>query len=138
MKVAMTPPTLPPRDSLLRECAVAGCATTTHDAKPYCVDHVELTPYAHGLLEQLALQALEEERVAREGSSAVDLEGLTARSLLQQLELGPLSLARLARKLFLSQEVALGYTLALQEAGRVTSSSSREGRPLLALTGVRP
>jgi DNA-binding transcriptional ArsR family regulator len=119
-------------------CALEGCQQTTSLRKPYCAEHVDELPYARALIEVLIRQTLEEERVARFGSTAVNLQGLTVEQLLQHLDQhGPTTTTGLGRALFLSESVVFAYALSLADAGLVCTRRGSKGKVLISLTSER-
>ena len=115
-------------------CEVPSCERTTSARKPYCSHHVHLSPYVRELLSSLEEQRREIAAVRRRGPKAVDLEGLTARNLLLELEhAGATSIAGLGRRLMLEERVLESYLGALGAAGRVQPNLHANGRVSFSL-----
>lgn len=113
------------------------CGQPTHEGKRFCLDHVDRHPYVASLIMELGRQAAERARVARQGPSAVDLEGTTAREIMRLLFLhGPRTLQGLGRELQLPPPLVGTYARALAEAGWVQFGVSRRGKTVV--TALRP
>lgn len=108
------------------------CGGPTREGKPFCPDHVEELPYVASLLCELAAQAAEHQAVSKNGASAVDVDGTTARELLHLLRLhGPRTVQRLGRELNIKPALVADYARALAAVGRVILGRSRRGKVLL-------
>jgi len=117
-------------------CEAAGCSQPTREGKPYCSKHVEEHPYVQELLGKLADKAAEEGRVQRQGSRAVDVDGLTAQEILLFLKVhGGRTVQRLSRELNIDCKTLEGYVSALRRRKLVKTSPTRRGGSIVRLPG---
>lgn len=76
-------------------CDAEECERTTREGKPYCSDHVELSPYVRGVMEELALR--DEEARALAAERPISRDGHLVRETLLMLEQGSYTSAKLSR-----------------------------------------
>jgi hypothetical protein len=121
-----------PRRIAPRHCEHDGCDQATREGKAYCSDHVEEHPYVQGLLNRLAERDRQDDDVARRGSKAVDLGGITAQEILAHLAFhGPRTEERLCRELNVGDKTVAGYVQALKRARLVTLGTTKRGSTLV-------
>jgi len=117
-----------------RFCEAPNCGQATREGKTYCSDHVELHPYVRGILDKLETREQEDAKVEEHGYKAVNIEGITARELLQQLTLhGPRTIHRLARELIMDGPTVNSYVKALHEHGLVDLDTTKRGALVVGL-----
>jgi hypothetical protein len=111
-----------------RLCAEEACGKTTREGKPFCLHHVEQHSYVQVILETLAEKDAEHGRVEREGPTAVDPEGLTAKELLLHLsQHGSRTVERLSREFQLTGSIMCHYVEALSRQGFVSTGRTTRG-----------
>ena len=76
-------------------CASGPCERTTREGKPYCSDHVELSPYVRKVMEELALR--DKEALALAKDEPISRDGHLVRETLLMLEQGSYTSAKLSR-----------------------------------------
>ncbi len=76
-------------------CDAITCERTTREGKPYCSDHVELSPYVKGVMEELALRDTEARALAND--QPIKRDGHLVRETLLMLEQGAYTSAKLSR-----------------------------------------
>lgn len=110
-------------NSVTRTCSTPGCGDTTREGKPYCTEHVESHPYVQFLLKRVADRDIEDEAVRMQGSSAVNIDGITVEEITLQLRTnGTRTVERLCREIALDKSVIRSYIVAMKAAGLVTVS----------------
>jgi hypothetical protein len=102
----------------VRYCKVEGCTEATNGCKDFCSDHVEYHPYVRNLMRRLNLREHEDEEVRREGSTVVNMEGITVKEILLHLTLsGPRTEERLAREVQVDQVIIHNCLVRLSKEG---------------------
>jgi hypothetical protein len=124
-----------PRRLSPRHCEAPGCIQATREGKAYCSDHVEMHPYVQDLIARLEQREAEDERVAKRGPRAVNLQGITSQEILQHLAFhGPRTEERLCRELNLDVKTLQGYVQALRRKKLVTLGHTKRGSTVVKLT----
>ena len=101
-------------------CDSPGCFETTREGKTYCSNHIEMQPYVRDLLKRMEQRHEEDEMVRREGSVAVNLEGITVKEIKLQLSIsGSRTEERLTRELQIDKTVIHNYAIRLNKEGLV-------------------
>ena len=112
-----------------RRCEMEGCHQATQGGKPFCTEHVEEHPYVQEVLASLARREMEEARVARVGSRAVDINGITSQEILGYLVVhGAATARRLAHELNIDGKVLDAYLKAQKRRKLVKFTTNRRGR----------
>ena len=118
------------------DCEAPGCLGKTREGKAYCSEHVEMNTYASKVIEAIARRDAEDALVVRANSRPKDynVDGVTARSILQQLEeSGTRTKKRLCLELHLEPGVLDAYTTALVKKGLVRLGRTNRGGETLTL-----
>ncbi|MGD9725474.1 MAG: hypothetical protein AB7L09_00435 [Nitrospira sp.] len=121
MRLADIPETLGYR-SQVRECDVEGCSEKTREGKQYCLEHLELNPYAAKVMADIAQRDADDAYAVSRGAvpENINTEGVTAMEILHHLaEHGARTKERLCRELCVDREVVDAYTEALRIRGWV-------------------
>ena len=106
--------------SVPRMCEHRGCGETTREGKHYCSNHVEEQPYVQDLLKRLQERSEEDERVRMQGSTAVNMTGITTKEILLQLrQAGERTEERLTRELQIDKTVIHNYAIRLNREGMI-------------------
>lgn len=117
-----------------RICEQPDCTQSTREGKPYCPDHVESHPYVQDILARIAERDDQDEKVAKRGARAVDLESLTVGEILQHLAFnGARTEERLVRELNLDVKTLDGYLRALARRGYVSFGKTKRGSTVVKL-----
>lgn len=113
-----------------RTCDHRGCGKSTRLDKPYCTDHVQEHPYVRKLTRLLEEKAREEADVHKRGVRAIRAGSLSLEEVWAELRVhGVRSVARIAKDLGLTREVAASYVKWLEDAGKVElENSTRRSR----------
>ncbi len=112
-----------------RRCEQDDCNSATQGGKPFCTEHVTEHPYVQEVMASLARRELEETRVAKVGSRAVDVTGITSQEILGYLAVhGPSTSRRLAHELNINTLVLDGYLKAQKRRKLVKFTTNRRGR----------
>lgn len=116
----------------VKDCNIQGCRKITSGGKPYCDNHVDLNPYVQGLHQDLLQRKAEDTRVLKEGSVAVNIQGITIKEILRILrQNGTRTEERLEKDLQLPKSMIHGYVCALQNRGIVKITMSLRGGMLV-------
>ena len=121
-----------------QRCEIPGCEQTTREGKRFCPDHVEVHPYAKGIVDDLAAVEAEELRMNELGWQAVDINGLMVGEILLSLQQqNPRTEERLARETRIELETLRVYIQALVHHGLVHLGESHRRRVTVTL-GPKP
>lgn len=122
-----------------RVCEADGCNQSTRENKAFCTDHVENQPYVQDLMRRMADREQEDLKVRQNGSSAVNLKGITISEILLHLrQNGPRTEDRLQRELQIEKGTLYSYIVALRKNGIVELGTTPRGCTSIALVGVDP
>lgn len=101
-------------------CQAPGCEELTRHRKPYCLDHIDTSPYVQGILEQLEQREVEIKRAQRYGLRAVVVDGHVAQEIQAYLvNHGSTTQSRMARELRLPARTIAAYLSALSRLGAI-------------------
>ena len=119
-----------------KTCRAGSCRGTTWEGKPYCLDHVKRHPYVQQLLTRLENRIIEDERIRKLGSCAVDVDnpGITLKEIIRILKANKIRTEeRLERDLQLPMNLIHSYCVALQKRGMVKIKMKSCGRQQVTL-----
>lgn len=117
-------------------CDVEGCNAATREGKPYCPDHIEMSPYVRGVVGALLQREREDEAVLRAAhpERVCNFDGITVQGIIQQLAVhGTRSRERLCRELSMDRELLDKYAEALIKRRLVIGGRSDRRRETLTL-----
>lgn len=115
-------------------CEAEGCRARTRERKPYCSEHLDLSPYVAQLEAELEEQRQEQAEVRRRGARAVQVDGPTAREVLRALLLEEERTSRrLAIEVGVEPELVEAYARVLRRAGYLSTRIHRRGGLWLTL-----
>jgi len=101
-----------------RKCAM--CEETTREGKEYCTRHVENHSYIQDLMARMKERDREDHAVMMNGSSAVNLNGITVQEIMIHLrQTGTKTVEGLAKALQLEKYILQKYIFALRDQNRV-------------------
>lgn len=116
-------------------CQLHGCKRSTREAKPYCSEHIENTPYVKRLLEILAGRD-KEEVVLTKGRGTIPKDGFFYRETLLLLRAKDFTAKALSRRLDISHDAA--NRLIVLMAGDGLAKVGKTARGDLTLSGLAP
>ena len=114
-------------------CKCFKCPNTTRGDKDYCVTHVLENPYAKRLIAELDNRKREDAQVGMQGSTVVNMEGITSKEILLAIKFGPCTIERIAKNLNLDRTIIYYYAVALKKVDKIQFSTSRRGALVLHL-----
>ena len=127
-----------PDPNVALKCETEGCNRSTREGKPFCVDHVQASPYVQRLLDTLAKHERELERVKRLGTRGVRLDGLMTQEIVHQLRTyGDRTVERLARDLAVDHTLIRAYATRMTRAGMTRQGQTVRGHACLTLLAVQ-
>jgi len=120
-------------------CRVDQCQQTTREGKSFCTDHIEFQPYIRDLIKRMADRKLEDEQVRREGSKAVNLDGITAGEILLHLRQGGTRTEeRLERETRLDKVIIHNYLVRLSMEGTIKFGRTSRNNTCVRLVNYDP
>lgn len=117
-----------------RGCQAPRCYAATRDGKPFCPKHVELHPYARGIMAVLERRKVEKTLAAK---NKLLLNSQLVREAVHLLGRSSLTLERVAREMYLSHGEAGGVFNCLFRHGVATEGKSKRGKVTAALVRSR-
>ena len=86
------------------------CKQPTSERKPYCIDHINKSPYIDTIMAQLKRREKEEKAVKKQGAKAVKSDSVVVGEILTTLRaMGPRTVPDLARDLNMKKELLHSY-----------------------------
>lgn len=115
------------------------CSGPTKGGKPWCTEHIMLSPYAAKLVNALNSREQEIEHVRRFGRGAIKPDSQILQDILALLKVeGSKSLARLARDLKgIDISLLMHYAERLSNHGKISLVQTQRGRWMLHLVGYK-
>jgi hypothetical protein len=96
------------------------CEETTREGKEFCTRHVKNHSYIQDLMSRMKDRDKEDHDVMMEGSSAVNLDGITVQEIMIHLrQTGTKTIEGLAKALQLEKFILQKYIFALRDQNRV-------------------
>lgn len=123
----------------VRMCDVDDCYENTREGKIYCSNHIEKQPYIQELMKRIQDRTQEDELVRQEGSTAVNLEGITSKEIRLQLQYsGTRTEERLTRELQVDKTIVHNYAIRLQTEGVIRFGRTNRNNLTIVLVGFDP
>lgn len=118
------------------KCNHAPCKRATREGKPYCSEHVELSPYVARIIEELELRDHEAALLA--AGKKIARDGHLVRETLLMLEQGSYTSAKLSRLMDISHSSTETLIRIMDDMGLATMSKTDRGALVIAKIGSAP
>jgi len=119
-----------------RQCATPGCYELTRENKPFCLNHIEQTPYVHQLLIRMENREKIDEGVSSDHRKAT-LDSITAQEILLSLrQKGTVTEDSLCRTMNLGRQTVHNYVLSMLDKKLVMLRVTQRGRTNVTLLDV--
>lgn len=116
-----------------RKCDASGCYELTRENKPFCLLHIERTPYVDNLIRRMEEREETDEKVATDHRTA-KLDSITALEILLSLrQRGTVTEDNLCRAMKLGRQTVHNYVLAMLEKKMVLLQPNKRGRTHVTL-----
>jgi len=112
------------------KCDAPRCPRTTREGKPYCSDHVELSPYVRGVMQELALREQEAECLAI--GTPIKIGGHLVRETLLMLDQGAYTSAKLSRLMDLPHDSTVTLIKLLSRSGLAEMGRTDRGALIIS------
>lgn len=123
----------------VRTCKVTACQEATREGKIFCTDHIEFQPYVRDLIQRMTARDQEDVSVLEEGSSAVNLQGITVKEILLHLrQSGSRTEERLEREVQLDRAIIHNYLVRLSMEGIIRFGRTARNNICVSLIDFDP
>ena len=106
-------------------CSAEDCNKTTREGKPYCSEHIMLSPYVAQILEELKIKDEEEKKLSN--GEEISQEGHLIRETLLLLEQASYTSAKLSRLVDISHTAAEALIMQMHRLGLARISRGEHG-----------